>query len=1169
MKASPQLTARFGWRRVRPFLLVCALLLSSSALLTIAISTSKAQTDSDQTQEQGYEYTVQPGDNWSSVAARTGLTVAELRAANPQAVRGSGWLIRGEKLFIPTTIVTNMTTHVVKAGESWSVIAKQYGIPTALLKAANPRSLRAGDVLYRNESLLIPQAQVTPVGATSAVTATTATTTTTAVTTSATATTTAAVTATATATPTVPPTATPTTAPTDTPTAEPTATATPLPTETPTAVPTETPTTAPTETPTTEPTATAEPTTEPTTGPTTAPTTGAAPTSHVVQAGESWSVIAKQYGLTVGELKSLNPQAVRPGDVLYRNESLALPGASTATATPAATATTEPTATAEPAATAEPTTATTTVTASTTISASADITATTAPTATTATTETAVSQPNCPATLADFPAALLSALNSGGQVDGATALLTACGAAVENGATVQDLTGDAADDLILIYTEPNPISETPAMDLAIFNGGAAGYTLGHQANAESTVKLVTAADINNDGQQEVVWTEQSCGATDCFTAAQIYHWDGNGWRNWTMSKIAMANAEVRLVDLLPAGQGLEVLIEGGLYNSPEAGPQRERSERWASVDGNPYLLLETELASSNCLYHKVLDANAAFLSGGEDDFAAAEQLYSETAAASNLVACGSRPNEIDELRNFSLFRLALLSAYRGQPAVAADLAGSISSSTPDSAYAQLAQRWLTAYQANYDITAACTAVTEFATANADAVAVMADYGFANPEFTAADICPVLEIEVPAVAVPTPTSVTETTPLTGTDGVTATAPVTGSEAITASVTVTDAEQAAAAAAIAALGACPANLADYAATLPTVLSTADGDSDAIETWLQACDALSAERGAFRLTDLNDDGQEDAIFLPTVISDLGFGPDGTQGAVLIYHGNAEGGYDLVANPEIYGQPALLTIEDLNADGADDIAWTVAGCSTFCVTEVQVVEWDGAVYTSTIQPGATIAEGTASVSAVASGDPGRGKQVVLTGGVSKTPEGGLAVPHTEIWQSVDGQPFQRIRWTYDRTVEGNDCLGLRLIEADVALQAAPVLGYEPAIVAYEASIDPSLQACSLFGATPEEELVALQGLATFRLIQAHALHGDTAAAQEMLEVLQQGQPESDYTKAAAGWLTAYTADNDGTAACAAVQSIFDENSDLWQITDHYGYNHPALAAEQICYVP
>ena len=187
----------------------------------------------------------------------------------------------------------------------------------------------------------------------------------------------------------------------------------------------------------------------------------------------------------------------------------------------------------------------------------------------------------------------------------------------------------------------------------------------------------------------------------------------------------------------------------------------------------------------------------------------------------------------------------------------------------------------------------------------------------------------------------------------------------------------------------------------------------------------------------------------------------------------------------------------------------------------------------------------------------------------MSGTADGGLAVPHTESWQSVNGAAFQRIRWSYDRTVEGNDCMGLRLVEADVALQAAPVLGYEPAITLYKAAIDPTLKACSIYGMSGEEEIKLLQGLASFRLIQAQALAGDAAAAQTTLAALSKGQPESDYTKAASEWLAAYQGSQDAGSACEAVASIFADNALLWQITDHYGYNHPALAAEQICYVP
>ncbi|MCB0189816.1 MAG: hypothetical protein KDE31_36340, partial [Caldilineaceae bacterium] len=75
--------------------------------------------------------------------------------------------------------------------------------------------------------------------------------------------------------------------------------------------------------------------------------------------------------------------------------------------------------------------------------------------------------------------------------------------------------------------------------------------------------------------------------------------------------------------------------------------------------------------------------------------------------------------------------------------------------------------------------------------------------------------------------------------------------------------------------------------------------------------------------------------------------------------------------------------------------------------------------------------------------------------------------------------------------------------------------------------------------------------------------------AAGQVMQSLSQSQPESGYTKAAETWLDSYESEGDATVACTKVQPIFNDNSTLWQITDHFGYNHPALAAEQICYVP
>ncbi len=997
---------------------------------------------------EGYTYTVQRGDNWFSVAARTGVSISELKKANPQSVRSSGWLITGEKLLIPGSqpATPATTTYIVQPGESWSVIAKKFGISIQLLKAANPQSIRYDDVLRRNETLIIPLPAdaVTPestpaadapavVTESAAVTDTTVTTTTIAITDTATTTVTAAVTV------------TPTTSATEIPTATETATAEPTATETATVAPT------PTETATPVPEETAAPLEE-----------AAAPSAP------------------------------------------------------------------------------------------------------------------CPSAFTDYPTAVLMLLNEQGGTEALQNFLTACNAVPATPLVTQDLTGDGNDDLVLIYQNPDEALVQPTMDLLILNGSTEGFTIGYQARAESEVTLLGEMDVNLDGQNDVAWVETTCGTDTCFDTVQIYSWNGSIWENWTADKITMANAETLLEDQHETGQGLDIVLSGGEYGDAAAGPQRSRTEIWGSVDGTPYRLLEQSYAPSDCLYHAVLDANTAFLGGATDNFEQAETLYTKAATDNSLVACGARENEVTELQSFSLYRLALIAAYRGQADVATDLITSITSTYPDSVYGNVGASWLEAYTQDNAIDSACAVVTAYAAANPAASEILADYGYANPSFTGADICPVIEEALPAptetaAASETTTEVT-TEAITATTATTATTTENGTETLTATVTTTDTaitSDTVTTADGAALATCPEDLAGYVDTLPTILADTEQDEALVEAWLRSCTALDDERGAFRLADLNQDGEEDALFLPTIVSDRGFGPDGAQGAVLLYHGAADGSYTLIENPEIYGLPTLLTVEDLNADEKIDIAWSVEGCSASCISEVQIVTWDGEAYTPIIEPGATIAEGMASFTPIAPEDPGRGKQLVLTGGVSNTPESGLAVPHTEIWQSIDRQPFQRIRWTYDRTVEGANCLGLRLVEADFALQASHVLGYEPAIDLYTNSIDPSLQACSLFGMAAAEELPLLQGLASFRLVQAHAINGDFVAAGEVLTSLSQGQPESDYTKIAQQWLAIYETSGDATAACDDIQTILTENDDLWQITDHYGFNHPALAAEQICYIP
>jgi LysM repeat protein len=239
------------------------LLFCAVALFWLGSATAGAQGDCPN------PYTVGAGDSWSVIARRCGVTVQELRAANPTLWRADGVLYRGQQLTIPGQPQTEETpipaqeesgdegeieeqipvTHRVRSGESWLAIANRYGVSYADLRAANQalwnsrrENLRVGD------ELIIPGLFV--------------------------------------GTPTPTPTAS------DTPTITPTATETATPTITPTASNTPIPTATYTPSPTPE---------------------RVVPTTrqnyafyYTVQLGDTWSEIAAQYGLSLETLYSYN-----------------------------------------------------------------------------------------------------------------------------------------------------------------------------------------------------------------------------------------------------------------------------------------------------------------------------------------------------------------------------------------------------------------------------------------------------------------------------------------------------------------------------------------------------------------------------------------------------------------------------------------------------------------------------------------------------------------------------------------------------------------------------------------------------------------------------------------------------------------------------------------------
>ena len=316
-----------------------------------------------------------------------------------------------------------------------------------------------------------------------------------------------------------------------------------------------------------------------------------------------------------------------------------------------------------------------------------------------------------------------------------------------------DLTSDSVNDAVLVFTGAE-VGGTGAVtrggsgtggdqqELVILDGGE-GHSLSYRISATGTIDLLATRDINADGLTDVAWTDTVCGSSSCFVTVHVRSWDGVEWRDWTKGTITMAGANVSLTPSDKPGRPNEIRLIGGQYAGADAGPQRARLAVWASTDGAPYALSSERMMPSLCLYHTVIDANHAMTS--ELYLEKAQWLYTDAAENQDGQACGDRSNELAELRSFALFRLALIAGYESKPELAAERVERLASTFERQIYAEVGVRWLAAYRQSGDAKTACEAANNFAAANPEVVNILADYGYANPTFTAEEVCPFLEI----------------------------------------------------------------------------------------------------------------------------------------------------------------------------------------------------------------------------------------------------------------------------------------------------------------------------------------------------------------------------------------------------------------------------------------
>ncbi len=280
--------------------------------------------------------------------------------------------------------------------------------------------------------------------------------------------------------------------------------------------------------------------------------------------------------------------------------------------------------------------------------------------------------------------------------------------------------------------------------LLVYHAGSKGYTLAQKYAAQGRLNLLSPdlnvdrnRDLNLDGKPDLAYFDMSCGAHTCFETLFVESWDGKAYQDWIAGEPTIAEASYTIEDVTAEGQGNEIVVHGGVIGSVGAGPQRAWTETYVSQKGAPYALLSQVYDPSTCLYHKIVDANRAFDAWALDGFDPAIEAYKAAVADPSATACGTIKDEVATLRDFARFRLIVAEVAAGRATESLSLQNQIANPVLKGA----AGAFLKSYAANTSVIQACRDTTKYAQANTGAWQFLVDWGYANPSFTASDLCP--------------------------------------------------------------------------------------------------------------------------------------------------------------------------------------------------------------------------------------------------------------------------------------------------------------------------------------------------------------------------------------------------------------------------------------------
>jgi hypothetical protein len=357
---------------------------------------------------------------------------------------------------------------------------------------------------------------------------------------------------------------------------------------------------------------------------------------------------------------------------------------------------------------------------------------------------------------------LVSYLSEGGPTTVLEASLRGWGMLNEQGGLVladRDFTADGVPEVMVIAFDPANAERFPQPgDLFIFGCDEGAYRLLYRAGfsaEEGIPQPLATADLNDTLLTNLLFTRRTCDGLVCSEEVTLVEWSLmlGSFENLLAGRVVEPFAEVEVSDLEADGVQ-EVLVRSGTLAALEAGPQRTFTQTWRwDTAAGLYVLSEQTASATTYRIHVIHDADAAARDGNFND---AIQLYRRAIDTTALEAW-QYPNEAEHLITYARYRLMIAQVLNGQVDNARDTYDTLYNAyydttedddgptlllEPGVAIFQMADLWWTTYLETEEPGLACEAVTTYVRSNPSAIEVLNSFGFANPSYSAVDVCPV-------------------------------------------------------------------------------------------------------------------------------------------------------------------------------------------------------------------------------------------------------------------------------------------------------------------------------------------------------------------------------------------------------------------------------------------